>query len=143
VYYESFESGIPDYFTATRPDSLSISPWHYKQGAGSLQWDWHAGEELLIRHAIGDVDRVGGYRCKAAFSVWLYVEEPLADALVFEFIEGQTVTGSFRFPLQFTAPTTARSRRGNPRARWTPSASPHPPESTREPSSSTSSSTTH
>ena len=93
VYYESFESGIPDYFTATRPDSLSISPWHYKEGAGSLQWDWHAGEELLISHGIGDVDRVGGYRCKAAFSVWLYMEEPVADAVVFEFREGQTVTG--------------------------------------------------
>lgn len=108
VYHESFESGIPDYFTATRPDSLSVSPWHYKEGTGSLQWDWHAGEELLIRHGIGDVERVGGYRCKAAFSVWLYMEEPLADALVFEFREGETVTGSFKFPLGFTGWRQAR-----------------------------------
>lgn len=108
AYCESFEDGIPDYFTATRPDSLSVSPWHYKQGAGSLRWDWAAGEELLIRHGIGDVDRIGGYRCKAAFSVWVYMEEPLADALVFEFREGQTVTGSFKFPLQFTGWRQAR-----------------------------------
>ena len=30
--YESFEDGVPAYFTATRAGSLSISPWHSKQG---------------------------------------------------------------------------------------------------------------
>jgi len=102
-YYESFEDGVPDYFTATRADSLSISPWHYKHGAGSLRWDWQADEELVIQHGIGDVNRRGGFgSTRASFSVWLYMEEAVSGALVFEFREGDTVTGSFRFPLEFS-----------------------------------------
>ncbi|MFO7947714.1 MAG: chondroitinase family polysaccharide lyase [Armatimonadota bacterium] len=101
-YYESFEDGVPAYFEATRPDSLTISPRHSKQGGNSLRWDWQNGEELVIRHDIGDVNRTGGYRCRAAFSVWLYMEKPVSDAVVFEFREGQDVTGSFSFPLEFT-----------------------------------------
>ncbi len=101
-YYESFEDGIPDYFTATRPESLGVGPWHSKQGDNSLRWDWSQDEELVIRHGIGDVNRTGGYRCRACFGVWVYMEKPIADALVFEFREGEAVTGSFRFPLEFT-----------------------------------------
>ncbi len=101
-YYESFEEGVPDYFTATRAGSLSISPWHYKHGKASLRWDWAKGEELVIHHGIGDVGRTGGFLNKASFSVWLYMEKPVSDALVFEFREGEKVTGSFQFPLQFS-----------------------------------------
>lgn len=107
-YYESFSDGVPDYCGATRSESLSISPWHYKQGGQSLRWDWAAGEGLIIHHGIGDVNRSGGHRCRASFSVWLYMREPLADALVFEFREGDEVTGSFRFPLDFTGWRQAR-----------------------------------
>ena len=99
--YDSFEEGVPAYFTATRAQSLSISPWHSKQGSNSLRWDWSKGEELVIHHGIGDVARVGGYRCKASFAVWVYMERPVSDALVFEFRQGEKVTGSFRFPLEF------------------------------------------
>jgi len=107
-YYESFEDGVPAYFAATRGESLSISPWHSKQGENSLRWDWSGGEELVIRHGIGDVARVGGFRCRASFAVWLYMEEPISDALVFEFREGEEVTGFFRFPLEFTGWRQAR-----------------------------------
>ena len=108
--YESFEDGVPPYFAATRVESLSLSPWHSKQGKKSLRWDWFAGEELVIQHGIGDIARVGGLggNNKACFSVWVYVEEPLAEALVFEFREDKTVTGSFRFPLAFTGWRQAR-----------------------------------
>ena len=101
TYCESFEDGVPDAFTATRPESLGLSSWHYKQGGSSLRWDWSRGEELVIRHGIGDVERTGGLRARASFSVWLYMEAPMPDALVFEFREGEKVTGSFRFPLDF------------------------------------------
>ena len=102
--YESFEYGVPPYFAATRAASLSISPWHSKQGKNSLRWDWLQGEELLIRHGIGDVSRRGGLGNgnQAGFSVWVYMEQPIAGTLVFEFREGTKVTGSFRFPLEFT-----------------------------------------
>ncbi len=100
--YESFEEGVPAYFAATRAESLSISPWHSKQGQSSLRWDWRGGEELVIHHGIGDVARRGGHNCRASFSVWVYMEESIADALVLEFREGDEVTGWFRFPLGFT-----------------------------------------
>ncbi len=106
--YESFEEGVPAHFAATRAGSLSISPWHSKQGKSSLRWDWSKGEELVIRHGIGDVGRRGGYRCKASFSVWVYMEQPAAGALVFEFREGEKTTGSFRFPLEFAGWRQAR-----------------------------------
>ena len=107
-YCDSFEDGVPDSFTATRAESLSLSTWHYKQGSNSLRWDWSGGEELVIHHGIGDIARVGGFRTRACFSVWLYVEEPVSDALVFEFREGEKVTGFFRFPLAITGWRQAR-----------------------------------
>jgi chondroitin-sulfate-ABC endolyase/exolyase len=97
--YDSFEDGVPAYFAATRAESLSISPWHSKQGQHSLRWDWLQGEELVIRHGIGDVSRGGGTAC---FSVWVYMEAPIAGALAFEFRQGEKAAGSFRFPLEFT-----------------------------------------
>jgi chondroitin-sulfate-ABC endolyase/exolyase len=101
-YYESFEDGVPAHFAATRADSLSITPWHSKEGNNSLRWDWAKGEDLVIHHGIGDLTRVGGHGCRTSFAVWVYMEEPISDALVFEFREGEEVTGSFRFPLEFT-----------------------------------------
>ncbi len=109
-YYESFTDGVPDYFEAAREESLSISPWHYKYGGYSLRWDWVAGEELIIRRGIGDPDRAGGFSSSPAFSVWLYMREPLSEALVFEFREGARVTGSFRFPLEFAGWRQGRLR---------------------------------
>ena len=107
-YYESFEDGVPAYFVPTRAESLSLSPWHSKEGKRSLRWEWSREEELVIHHGIGDVSRVGGLHCKASFAVWVYMEEPIADALLFEFREKEKVTGSFRFPLDFTGWRQAR-----------------------------------
>ena len=106
--YESFEDGVPAYFTAARAGSLSISPWHSKHGKSSLRWEWASGEALVIRHGIGDVSRAGGFLCRASFVVWVYVERPISGAVVFEFREGETVTGSFPFPLGFTGWRQAR-----------------------------------
>ncbi len=107
-YYESFENGVPSYFKAARPDSLSVSPWHYKHGTNSLRWDWQPGEALVIRRGIGDPARTGGFLCRASFVVWVYMEAPATNSLVFSFRAGNTVTGSFRFPLQFTGWRQAR-----------------------------------
>jgi len=106
--HESFENGVPTYFTAERAGSLSISPWHSKHGKSSLRWEWSGGEAMAIRHGIGDVSRAGGFLCRASFVVWVYVEKPISGAVVFEFREGETVTGSFPFPLGFTGWRQAR-----------------------------------
>ena len=63
---------------------------------------------MVIRHGIGDASRVGGFLCKASFVVWVYLEKPISGALVFEFREGEKVTGSFPFPLEFTGWRQAR-----------------------------------
>jgi chondroitin-sulfate-ABC endolyase/exolyase len=119
--YDSFEDGIPAYFTATRSESLSLGPWHAKQGKNSLRWDWRQGEEIVIRHGIGDVNRRGGLGKgqRACFTAWVYMEQPCAAALVFEFREGSKVTGSFRFPLEFTG-----WRQGRPMYSYFPSGKP-------------------
>ncbi len=106
--YESFENGVPGFFSATRPESLGISPWHYRHGTNSLRWDWVKGDELVIRRGIGDPARAGGFLSRAAFAVCVYMEKPVSDALVFSFRQGDTITGSFRFPLEFTGWRQAR-----------------------------------
>jgi chondroitin-sulfate-ABC endolyase/exolyase len=106
--FESFEKGVPAFVSATRPASVSVSPWHNKHGRNSLRWEWAKGEELILRHDIGDIARTGGFLNKASFSVWLYIEKPVAGALLFEFREGKEVTGSFRFPMNFSGWRQAR-----------------------------------
>jgi len=106
--YESFENGRPAYFTTPRTGSLSVTPWHNKHGKNSLRWEWLKGEDLIIRHDIGDVSRARGFLNRAAFGIWIYLEKPLPGALLFEFREGEKVTGSFRFPMKFTGWTQAR-----------------------------------
>src|SRR3954467_11185795 len=81
--YESFENGMPAYITTPRAGSLSVSPWHSKHGKNSLRWEWLKGDEVLIRHGLGDVSRTGGFLNKAAFALWLYLEKPLPGALLF------------------------------------------------------------
>ena len=106
--YESFEKGLPAYLTTARKDSLSVSPWHNKHDKNSLRWEWLKGEDLVIRHDIGDVTRTRGFQNKAAFVIWVYIEKPVAGELLFEFREGEKVTGSFRFPMKFTGWRQAR-----------------------------------
>src|SRR4051794_19705340 len=81
--YESFENGVPAYFTTPRMGSLSVTPWHHKHGKNSLRWEWLQGEDLIIRHDIGDVARTGGFLNKASFVLWMYMEKPLPSALLF------------------------------------------------------------
>lgn len=106
--YESFENGLPAYIAAPRTGSLRVTPWHSHHGKNSLRWEWGKSEELTIRHDIGDVARAGGFLNKAAFAIWMYMERPVPGALLFEFREGEKVTGSFRFPMQFTGWRQAR-----------------------------------
>ena len=106
--YESFENGLPAYFAAPRTGGLSVTPWHSKHGTNSLRWEWSRGGELILRHDLGDVSRTGGFLRRAACAVWVHLEKPNDGALVFEFREGERVTGSFRFPMQFTGWRPAR-----------------------------------
>ena len=102
--YESFEAGVPQEWSATRPDSLGISDAHFKHGTRSLRWEWRAGEEITVSHGIGDVRRTGGYGGyhKAAFAIWLYCEEPAEGAVDVRFEAPDAEPGLFRFPLGFT-----------------------------------------
>ncbi len=102
---ESFEAGVPGYWQASRPGSLSVSRAHAKHGAYSLRWDWQAGETLRVAHGIGDPGRVGGYGgaySKATFGIWVYCETPMEGALRLEIRAGESPGGYFEFPLDFT-----------------------------------------
>lgn len=103
--YDSFETGVPTSWVASRPGSLQVSDRHSKHGTHSLRWDWQAGDTLGIAQTLGDLGRVGGYGgyySKATFGLWLYCEQPVADKLVVQFRTGETVGGWFEFPLNFT-----------------------------------------
>ncbi|MEA3402080.1 MAG: chondroitinase family polysaccharide lyase [Armatimonadota bacterium] len=102
--YESFEAGIPDHWTATRPGSLSLSELHYKHGSHSLRWDWRGGEAVTARHDLGDLGRTGGYGgySKATFVIWLYNSRPIDAAAIVSFLTGDEAGGWFEFPLGFT-----------------------------------------
>lgn len=102
--FESFEGHLPDYITPSRPEMVSFSPDHYKEGTRSLRWDWQPGDKLTIRHGIGDIKRMGGYGgtyAKATFGVWVYCEKPQSGALRFQFRHDDKITGEFEFPLDF------------------------------------------
>ncbi|MGC9317022.1 MAG: chondroitinase family polysaccharide lyase, partial [Armatimonadota bacterium] len=102
--YESFEAGIPEHWTATRPGSISHSDLHYKHGSRSLRWDWRGGEALTARHDLGDLGRTGGYGgySKATFAIWLYCPKPVDDSVIVTSLAGEEPGGWFEFPLSFS-----------------------------------------
>ncbi len=106
--YESFEAGVPSHITGSRKNALRVTSSHSKHGGNALHWEWRGGDSLRIQQGIGNLAREGGFLNRPAFGVWVYLEEPLAGSLVFQFREGERVTGSFRFPLQFSGWRVAR-----------------------------------
>jgi chondroitin-sulfate-ABC endolyase/exolyase len=103
---ESFEEGIPGYWSASRPGSLHLDSRHYKHGNQSLRWEWQAGDTIRIDRGLGDIARTGGYGGyygKATFGVWLYQREPVQEGrLRFEFRRGEQTAAFFDFDLNFT-----------------------------------------
>jgi chondroitin-sulfate-ABC endolyase/exolyase len=114
--FESFENGLPNYATASRPAGISTSGLHYKSGRKSLKWNWHRGDSITIKHGLGNLKQEGGYGgtySKATFGVWVYCESPTNDSLKFEFRTGNKSNAYFTFPLDFTG-----WRRANLRYSW-------------------------
>ena len=115
---ETFETGIPRHFTASRPAAVSVSDEHRKHGTRSLRWNWEAGDSLRVDHDLGDIRREGGYGgsySKSTFGVWLYSPRSQPGEITFEFRTGEnrgarnsgirgspSSTGTFR-----PAPTTS------------------------------------
>ncbi len=75
----------------------------YRHGISSLQWDWQAGDRLILNHPIGFIkaDPTGKDTYLSTFVVWIYNEIPMEDHLTFRFGKGDRVDCSFDFGLQF------------------------------------------
>jgi chondroitin-sulfate-ABC endolyase/exolyase len=115
---ESFETGIPDYVTASRPGTIHVSDAHSKHGMRSLRWDWQAGDTLVFAHGLGNIRRQGGYGgtySKSTFGVWLYSAKPGDGEIVFRFRRQASAPANFRFPLGFSG-----WRRAHLRYSWRP-----------------------
>jgi len=103
VLYDSFETGVPEHIKLSGTGKLSLSPYHYKHGKQSLQWDWHMGDVIKIKNSLGNLNARGGYgnNYLASFGIWVYMEEPIDDVLSFEFCEGGQRGAKFKISLNF------------------------------------------
>lgn len=103
VLSDSFEKGVPPHIKLQGNGKLGISPWHYKHGKQSLQWDWRQGDYIRINNSLGNLNARGGYGKDyiASFGIWIYMTKPLADFLVFEFREGNSKSAKFKVSLNF------------------------------------------
>lgn len=102
--YESFEEGIPEHWRLAGDGLIKLSDRHLKHGTNALRWQWKAGDEISVKHSLGDIYRQGGYAgtySKASIVIWLYNETPDSRHIRFEFCENNEVKAFFLFPLNF------------------------------------------
>ena len=96
----TFEGGVPAQWSSVGGGTLSTSPAHFKEGAGSLKWSWVAGSKARLN----DPTNLG---TAAGVKLWIYNEAAIEDDLVFYIgAESEVVAGlsryTFTFGLNFT-----------------------------------------
>ena len=94
------EDVVPSAWSVTK-GSLSISSYHYKLGKQCLQWDWVAGDVLVINKPNVSAEDVCDYG-KHTLLAWVYDESSPLSKLTFEFLDSSsTVQFSFKFGLGY------------------------------------------
>jgi chondroitin-sulfate-ABC endolyase/exolyase len=103
VKADSFEAGVPKHFSLTGAGKLLTTPWHYKDGKQSLEWNWRSGDIIKIDNSLGNLNARGGYGNSfiATFGIWVYMPKPLDDVLRFEFRKGKKSGATFEISLNF------------------------------------------
>ena len=95
-----FESSVPSSWAATS-GSLSISADHYRIGSESLQWDWTAGDSLVVTSPNINSTKVLGFYDNT-MEAFVYSGTAIAEPLTIEFLDANgTVNYHFDFYLNF------------------------------------------
>ena len=105
IKYDSFENGVPRHWVLQGKGTLSTSPWHYKDGKRSLQWDFKAGDVIRINNTLGKITGRGGWkkRGKPSFAIYVYMEKPLkGQSLNLAFRTDDTTSASIDIPINFS-----------------------------------------
>lgn len=92
------ENTVPENYSAAK-GSLSISDRHYRLGTHSLQWNWVAGDTLIIDLDAADEQRVYANLLiwgQNHFEMWAHNETPATDTFSVNFINWQG-RDQFRF----------------------------------------------
>ena len=85
------EGTVPSNY-AVKKGVLSISDRHYRLGTQSLQWDWIAGDTLIIDLDAAEEELVNANLLiwgQNHFEMWVHNEMPATDTFNIEFINWQ------------------------------------------------------
>lgn len=106
----SFETGMPEGFTASLGSQLAISAEHARDGKHALRWDYAPGGRLTMKAPIGFVPFVPNETDQriSTFGIWVYSKRPVNGQLVFAFGRGEREDCRFSFGLSFAGWRTAR-----------------------------------
>lgn len=99
----SFEDKyIPSYITA-KNSKISISTAHYKDGSKSLEWEYQANSELILKKDLHfeNKDPKGIDTYLSTFTVWIYNPKANANTLEFEFLKNGKLCTSFSYNINF------------------------------------------
>ncbi|MEU8569586.1 chondroitinase family polysaccharide lyase [Streptomyces pathocidini] len=113
------ETAVPPHFSPDPGSALRISDRAAVCGSHSLRWDHAARSRVTIRAGLGytadpyrPLDDQAWQGTVDAFSVWVFNEAAVDDAIRFEFGRGEHVDAWFDFRLTFTGWRTAWVRYG-------------------------------
>lgn len=92
-------NNIPDFVSASKNSTLSLSPERYIMGNKSLKWDWQAGSTVTIHHPIKQVpdsvaSKIWGRKATQVLSFWIYNESPVDDYMIVDLGRGLGPSGS-------------------------------------------------
>ncbi len=95
-----FEGSVPSNWNATL-GALGISPDHYRIGSESLQWDWAAGDTLVVTAPGIDPSKVLDFY-NHTMETFVYNNAPINEPLRIEFLDASgTVNYHFDFYLNY------------------------------------------
>lgn len=92
------EGTVPSNYTAKK-GTLSISDRHYRLGTQSLQWDWTAGDTLVIELSAGEQQYINANLLvwgQNHFEMWAHNETPSPDTFDVKFLSKRDIY-QFRF----------------------------------------------
>lgn len=99
-----FETGLPESFTASNKDSLSISNEVNKDGDYSIKWHVNPGDSLSIKGDVGYVnfDDNSKEKARSSFALWIYSPTLMDGELLVQFKKQGQIKSWFPIKVNFT-----------------------------------------